>query len=149
MRAKTYFKKCLRINERIDDLVEESERLRALAERCTASYSSEPRGGGAEADKRLATVAKIIELERKLNREIDRYADMKISIFDIVAELPDERHRDILTMRYSYGLSWGEVARRIHYGKTQTWEMHNAALAAVQPHLDAALAAKKEKNARF
>ena len=49
--AKDLFTKCRRVEKRIDAKIEERARSRALGERVTASYSSEPRGGSGPTSK--------------------------------------------------------------------------------------------------
>ena len=136
MTALEIFKKCRRTDSHISALVEQQERLRSLAERTTASYSDVPRGGTAYRSKLEDTAIKIVELEREINRKIDRLVDLKAVACHLLEALTDDRERDVLTLRYLNGYTWGEVARHVYYGRTQVWRLHRSAIDHIQSALD-------------
>ncbi len=69
MTAKEYLMRYRNLDAKIDAKLERITRLRALAEKRTATYSDMPRGGGAD---RYEIVARIADMERELDADIDR-----------------------------------------------------------------------------
>lgn len=115
------------IERRINRLIDEKAAWNAKAMATTSSFSDIPRSGGG-ADKIQTTVEKIIEIEEKLDHEIDAMADLRNGIEAAVEKLEDGRLRDVMRYRYIDGMKWEQIAVEMHYSYMQVCRFHGRAL---------------------
>ena len=115
------------IERRINRLIDEKEAWNAKATATTSSFSDMPRSGGGS-DKIQTTVEKIIEIEEKLDHEIDALVDLRNRIETAVEKLEDGRLRDVMRYRYIDGMKWEQIAVEMHYSYMQVCRLHGKAL---------------------
>lgn len=115
------------IERRINRLIDEKAAWNAKAMATTSSFSDIPRSGGG-ADKIQTTVEKIIEIEEKLDHEIDAMADLRNRIEAAVERLESEKLRDIMRYKYIDGLKFEEIAVTMHLDHRWVRRLHNRAL---------------------
>lgn len=115
------------IERRINRLIDEKAAWNAKATATTSSFSDMPRSGGGS-DKIQTTVEKIIEIEEKLDHEIDALADLRNRIETAVERLEDGRLRDVMRYRYIDGMKWEQIAVEMHYSYMQVCRLHGKAL---------------------
>lgn len=135
--AKTFFRGCLRIEKRITGKCDEIERVRLMAERVTASYSDEPRGGSGPTSQVANAVARYVDMERELQGDVDRMAEYKRFAQSVIAQLADDRYRDLLTWRYFSRWSWMRIAAAFDVDVKWVYKLHGRALVEAQYVLDA------------
>ena len=109
------------IERRINRLIDEKAAWNAKATATTSSFSDMPRSGGGS-DKIQTTVEKIIEIEEKLDREIDALVEAAVE------KLEDGRLRDVMRYRYIDGMKWEQIAVEMHYSYMQVCRLHGKAL---------------------
>lgn len=115
------------IERRINRLIDEKAAWNAKATATTSSFSDMPRSGGGS-DKIQTTVEKIIEIEEKLDHEIDALVDLRNRIGAAVEKLEDGRLRDVMRYRYIDGMKWEQIAVEMHYSYMQVCRLHGKAL---------------------
>ena len=115
------------IERRINRLIDEKAAWNAKATATTSSFSDMPRSGGGS-DKIQTTVEKIIEIEEKLDHEIDAFVDLRNRIEAAVEKLEDGRLRDVMRYRYIDGMKWEQIAVEMHYSYMQVCRLHGKAL---------------------
>ena len=115
------------IERRINRLIDEKAAWNAKATATTSSFSDMPRSGGGS-DKIQTTVEKIIEIEEKLDHEIDALVDLRNRIEAAVERLEDGRLRDVMRYRYIDGMKWEQIAVEMHYSYMQVCRLHGKAL---------------------
>lgn len=115
------------IERRINRLIDEKAAWNAKATATTSSFSDMPRSGGGS-DKIQTTVEKIIEIEEKLDHEIDALVDLRNRIEVAVEKLEDGRLRDVMRYRYIDGMKWEQIAVEMHYSYMQVCRLHGKAL---------------------
>ena len=109
-------------------LMEEKERLLALATKVTPSYSGEAKGSGS--GSRVESAAeKIIQCEEEINRAIDCAVDLRSEIKGAIATVPDWKLREILTRRYILGQKWEQVAWEMSMEFRWVLRLHGMAIA--------------------
>jgi len=126
-RVKHYLAQALQLDSRIDSKLEQVWALRALAAKTSSTMSGMPRNAP-NVQTMEAIVAKIVDLETEINRDIDTLVDLKR---DIVAAIKGVRHPDqqvVLEMRYLCGLSWPQIAERTGYSVRHVHTLHGQAL---------------------
>ena len=109
-------------------LMEEKERLLALATNVTPSYSGEAKGSGS-GDRMGAAVDKIVQCEEEINRAIDEAVDLRAEIKSAINALPDTRLRELLVRRYLLGQKWEQVAWEMHLEFRWVLRLHGMAIA--------------------
>lgn len=115
------------IERRINRLIDEKAAWNAKATATTSSFSDMPRSGGGS-DKIQTTVEKIIEIEEKLDHEIDALVDLRNRIEAAAEKLEDGRLRDVMRYRYIDGMKWEQIAVEMHYSYMQVCRLHGKAL---------------------
>lgn len=136
MTARDYLSQARVLDQAINARLERIARLRALVSGRAARTDGMPRGGAGSAGSTFfdwtETVVKIDEMERALDRDIDRLIDLKREIAEVIAAVPDMRYRTLLEYRYLCGWSWARIARAMHYGEDWVRHAHGWALKQVR-----------------
>ncbi len=130
LNAKAFLKQAYRLNELIDSNLAELENLKSLSTSVSgANYGAERVQGGNLPGSRIeGIVLKIIDLEREIQAEIDRYIDLKKSIRESINEIQNQNEKLILRYRYVELLSWSEIQRKMNLEETQVFTLHRKAL---------------------
>ena len=131
MTAKQYLQQSFRLNAKIDADLLEVERLRALATSVSSPDLSQDRvQTGTVSDRIGNTVAKIIDLEREINAEIDRFVDLKREIRERIDKVASEDFRIILQKRYLNFQKWEQIAVDLNYTYRHVTRLHGEAIQA-------------------
>ena len=130
MTARDYLSQARVLDQAINARLERIARLRALVNGRAARTDGMPRGG--TGIDWTDTVVKIDEMERALDRDIDRLIDLKREIAEAIAAVPDMRYRTLLEYRYLCGWSWRRIARTMNYSEDWTRHAHGRALQMVR-----------------
>ena len=75
-----------------------------------------------------AYIVKNNELVEKMLQARYRRLSTYSEIFQAIEEVPDERERQVLTLRYIKGLKWEEIAVEMHVEWAQVHRIHARAL---------------------
>jgi len=119
------------VDARINQELEEQARLRELATQITPQTRFS--GGGGEVSDRVGkTVAKIIDLENKINDDIDTLIDLKEEIKAVIKTIDDETLQLILLMRYVNHNKWEPIAEKLHRDIRWVQRLHGRALEKVK-----------------
>jgi hypothetical protein len=130
MTAKRYLQQAKRLNARIDANLLEVERLRALATSISSvDLSREGVRTSGTPDRTGNVVAKIVDLEKEINAEIDGFVDLMREIRERIDAMDDDDLRLILKKRYLNFQKWERIA--IDMDLTYQWvhRLHKRALA--------------------
>lgn len=125
-----YLSRYRRLNARIDRLLEEKSRWWERAFKITPTLSQAP-GGGGSGSPIERPMDKVDELERKITQAIDELADIRAEIEDVLGQLEDDTLRELMEYRYIDGLTWEQVAEKMHYSWRHTCRLHGEALAKI------------------
>jgi len=125
---KQYLLRYRQAEREVQLLMEEKERLLALATKVTPSYSGETRSSGS-GDRVGAAVDKIVQCEEEINRAIDRAVGLRTEIKGAIATVPDWKLREILTRRYILGQKWEQVAWEMSLEFRWVLRLHGMAIA--------------------
>lgn len=127
MTAKEYLSRYRWQNDRINAKVEQVAELRRKAQ-TVSSGSSDGSHGSTPYDRIGEITARIVDLEREINEDIDRSIDVQREIRAAITTVPDERLRHLLELRYINCLTLEEIARRMDYSYKQICRLHGKAL---------------------
>lgn len=126
MTAKEYLSRYRTLNSEINAKLEQKQQLFELA--ASVAPSNTHGASGNVSDKVGRTVAKLLDLEREINADIDRLVDLRREIEAAIAGVPDERLRTLLELRYVNGLTFEQISRRMDYSFSQIRRLHKKSL---------------------
>ena len=127
MTTKEYLSRYRWQNDRINAKLEQVAELRRKAQ-TVCSGSSDGTHSSTPYDRIGEITARIVDLEREINEDIDRSIDVQREIRAAIATVPDERLRHLLELRYINCLTLEEIARRMDYSYKQICRLHGKAL---------------------
>ena len=130
MTAKQYLQQAYRLNELINSDLAELEQLRVLATSVSSpNLSGMPSGGSRNTEPAFVrAIGKIIDLEKVIDAEIDRFVDLKKEIRTVINQVPDNSQKLVLKLRYIQFLKWESVAAEMDLSLKQVHRIHNEAL---------------------
>ena len=134
MNAQDYLKRAHRIYELIESLKDELAEVRMLADSIASPVLSDlPKAPSRSSDPPYVRyVMKIVELEGKIEAEIENYLKIKDEIRNVINEVADNEERLLLRYRYINFLEWDDIAERMHIATRTAHRIHGAALLRVK-----------------
>lgn len=127
MTTKEYLSRYRWQNDRINAKLEQVAELRRKVQ-TVCSGSSDGSHSSTPYDRIGEITARIVDLEREINEDIDRSIDVQRGILSAISTVPDERLRHLLELRYINCLTLEEIARRMDYSYKQICRLHGKAL---------------------
>lgn len=124
---KEYLQKIKKLDVCIDSMCEEVNRLRAMAESQAIKLDDKVQTSGSK-DLISSNVAKIVDLERSINSNIDRFVDYKKEVLEKLQALDNADYYSILYLRYFKYLEFNEISVEMHYSYRHTLRIHGWAL---------------------
>ena len=121
-------KRYINLDREIDRKLEEVARLRSKLTRVTEVFTAEPRGGGSIYGKTEEILAKIVDLEKEIDADVDRLVAVRDSIKSIIEAVEDDRERLLLQYRYLDGRTFEWIAAKMNYSWRQIHRLHSQAL---------------------
>ncbi len=131
MTAKEYLSQYKDLNDSINAKLEQVAELRRKAQ-TVCSGSSNGSHTSAPYDRIGELTAKIVDMERAINEDIDRSIDLQREIRTAIAAVPEARLRTLLEYKYINLLTLDETAVRMNYSYPQICRLHGKALTAVK-----------------
>lgn len=138
MKAKQYLRQAYRLNELINSDLEELAQLKALSESVPSmNLSGMPSPGTKNTEPSFVRcINKIVDLEKIINDEIDRFVDLKKEIRCVINNVADQNERLVLRYRYIEFLKWEAVASKIDLSLKHVHRIHASALQNVKVPFD-------------
>ena len=127
-------KDCLRrircLDVHIDQKIKELESLRAAAVRIGgANYARDPVSGGHKQEAGYTNVVeRMVDLEREIEAEIDRFADERHETINRIQSLDNPTYADILFQRYVEYKPLYQIAKEMRYSYSHTRRIFGKAL---------------------
>lgn len=128
MTAKAYLSQSLRLNQRINSKLEQIQSLWELATKCTPFLTRMPKTPNQDGSLMADTVLKIIDLEKELQKDIDRLVDLKKEIMAVVMAVDNMECQTLLEQRYLCFKSWEQIAVDMGYNVRHVYRLHDEAL---------------------
>lgn len=131
MTAKEYLSQYRSLNDNINAKLEQVAELRRKA-RTVSSGSSDGTHSSTPRDRIGEITARIVDMEREINEDIDRSVDLQREIRAAIAAVPEMRLRTLLEYKYINLLTLEETAVRMNYSYKQICRLHGQALLQVR-----------------
>ena len=125
---KRYLLRYQDIDDEIAALIEERAVWRERATKITASTGG-TKGGGSEQRTMENAAIKCAQISTEIDRKISEAAAARREIRSCINRVRDPRFRRLLRLHYISGLTFEEVAERMHYSCRWILKLHGQALA--------------------
>ena len=134
MTAKKYLEQAYTLDHRINSRLEQLSSLKALATRTTGilrqdAVKTTPDAG---AHSREEIIAKIIDMEKEIDAEIDRLVDLKREIYQVIGQVENPVYQTLLELRYLSFRTWDEIGAEMNYTRSTLMKYHKQALKEVE-----------------
>ena len=130
MTAKEYLQQAYRLDQKINSDIEEVNALRGMAvsvfpQQLVADRVQTSRRGDAPY---VRSLEKIMEMEDRINTEIDLLVDLKDEIRGIITTVGNTDERMVLRYRYVHNYTWEQIANELHVDARTVRRWHGNAL---------------------
>ena len=109
-------------------LCERAQRYRDLAMRATGRVSAVRLGGTSRRSKVEDNVLAMMDVEKELKQQLDELMRATREVERRISLMTDERYHAVLQLRYLCGMSWEEVARKLHFSVRWVHKLHGEGL---------------------
>ena len=113
---------------RIDSKLEQLNFLNELATKCTATISAMPRSPKQTMSAMADTVAKIVDLQKEIDRDIQHLIDIKRQIGASIKAVDNQECQTLLELRFLCAYTWEEIAIKMGFSIQHTYRMRDRAL---------------------
>jgi Protein of unknown function (DUF1492). len=129
MKVKEYLHQAYRLDKRIQSDIEEMECLREMATSVSSPSWDEKVQTSRNIDaKFVRCLERIIDLESKINAEVDNLVALKEQIRCVINEVADTDERMVLRYRYVHNFTWEQIGDELNADRTTVYRWHNTAL---------------------
>ena len=129
--AKAYLAQIRQTDRTIRRLCDARFSLRSSLYSIGAPLSGMP-GGHGDPDRTGRTIARLDELDRRIDAYVDELVARKQEAFERIRRLPELAEQDVLIARYIQLKSWQAIAREMHYSENAIFKLHGRALSSFE-----------------
>lgn len=129
--SKKYLQQIRLYDSHISTKLEELQHLKEMVAKITPTLKDDVVSGGGSQDKLADAVAKIVDLEAEVDRDIDRYVDAKREVSGTLDRLTDPDQVKVLHMRYVQHKTWEQIACDMSMTYRNVCYIHGKGLQAV------------------
>lgn len=131
MTVKEYLGQAYRLDQRINSKLEQLESLNSLATKCTSTLTGMPKNPSRSTSMMADAVAKIVDLQAEINRDIDLLVDLKCEMVRVIKNVEHAEYQTLLELRYLCFKTWEQIAVDMNYSIDNVYRIHRKALCAV------------------
>ncbi|WP_026499310.1 DUF1492 domain-containing protein [Butyrivibrio sp. WCD2001] len=129
MTPKDYLHQAYRLDQKISSDLEEVAALHEMTSSVTTPQLSERVQTSKKNDAAFVrTMEQIIELEERINREIELLMKLKREIRDIISSVKDTDERMVLKYRYVHNYTWEQIGTELNADARTVRRWHGNAL---------------------
>lgn len=129
--VKAYLKRVKLYDTHINNKMEELDRLNAMVRKITQTLRDDAGGGSRSQDKIGDAVARIVDLQKEINKEIDRFVDCRNEVCESLNVIQNQRYFDVLYKRYVLFKTWPQIAEDMDFKDERgVYKLHGRALQA-------------------
>lgn len=126
--AKNYLMRAYRVDQRIENKLEQIALLNDLATKATVTYSDMPGSPNRNIHKMEDVIVKIIDIKTEIHADMLELVDLKKETMDCIKRVEDPELQLILELRYLSYMSWERIAEELGYGIDNVFKLHRKAL---------------------
>ena len=129
MKVKEYLHQAYRLDKRIQSHIEEMECLKEMATSVSSPRWDEKVQTSRNSEGNFVRcLERIMDLERRINAEIDNLVALKEQIRCVISEVADTDERMVLRYRYVHNLTWEQIGDELNADRTTVYRWHNQAI---------------------
>ncbi len=128
MDAKEYLKLAWKVDQQIDDKIEQINILKELSEKTTAVLSDMPGKSTRNIHSREEVIARMMDSEESLNQEVLKLIEIRENVRAAIAGVENVECRMLLEERYLCYHGWNEIAEDMGYSLDNVYKLHRKAL---------------------
>ena len=128
MEAKEYLKLAWKVDQQIDDKIEQINILKELSEKTTAVLSDMPGKSTRNIHSREEVIARMMDSEESLNQEVLKLIEISENVRAAIAGVENVECRMLLEERYLCYHGWNEIAEDMGYSLDNVYKLHRKAL---------------------
>lgn len=132
MTTKEYLSQAYRLDQRINSKLEQVASLNELATKCTSTLSGMPRNPNRGITTMSDAVAKIVDLQAEINRDIDHLVDMKRDMVRAIKGMNNTEYQTLLELRYLCFKTWEQIAVDMGYNVRHVYRIHDEAVSSLK-----------------
>ena len=130
--VKDYLGQAYRIDQRINSKIEQVSSLHSLATKATSTITYMPGSPNRNLHRMEDVIAKIIDLESEINKDIDQLVELKANIMKLIRGVGNPEYQTLLELRYLCYKPWEQIAVDMGYSINNLFKMHRKALASLE-----------------
>lgn len=115
------------LKERIQNNLDEVERLRSCMVRVTVAYKDAPGWDRKQSDQNVI-LTEIEKLTNHIKADTNNLNEAFYEAERLINELEDVNEARVLRYKYIYGNSWEEMEEKMNYSRATLWRFHRKAL---------------------
>lgn len=127
MTTKEYLGQAYRLDQRINSKLEQIASLNELATKCTGVLTGMPRNPNRGTSTMADAVAKIVDLQAEINRDIDRLVDLKREMVRLIKAVDNTEYQTLLELRYLCFKTWEQIAVDMGYSIQHIYRLREKA----------------------
>jgi len=131
MTAKQYLMRVTSADQMINSKLEQIETLRNMASMGSKLMTDMPGSPNRNIHRMENTIVKIVELEKEINRDIDKLVDLKTEVYAVINAIKNAEYKTLLEQRYLCDRDWKDIAKYMKYNERYVYKLHGKALEAV------------------
>lgn len=128
MTAREYLSQAHRLDQRIDAKIAQVATLNELATKCSSTLTGMPRNPNHGTSTMADAVAKIVDLQAEINRDIDHLVDLKREMVSVIKAVENIEQQILLEKRYLCYQTWEQIAVDMGYSVRQLYRLHDESL---------------------
>lgn len=132
MTAKEYLTRAYRIDQRINSKLEQVLSLRSLAEKASVTLTGTPTGKGGKPNFMEDTIAKMVDLEAVIDKDLRHLVDTKHEIVTIIKCVEPVELQTLLELRYLSFKTWEQIAVEMNFDRRHVTRLHGKALLEIE-----------------
>ncbi len=128
MTAREYLGQLWELDRKIQQCMRQVEELKQAATGISAMTAGERVQTSGKSDRISSMVGQYVDLQQRIEAMIAQYMEKKTEILGQILDVKDDRHEEILFMRYVQGKSFDTIADELGYTYKWISHLHSQAL---------------------
>ena len=130
--ARNYLMRAYRIEQRIENKLEQISHLNDMATKATSIISDMPGSPNRNIHRMEDGIVKIVDIKAEIHADMLELVDLKKEIMDSIKGVADPELQLILELRYLNYMSWEQIAAELGFGIDNVFRLHREALQSMQ-----------------
>lgn len=130
--AKAYLKQVKLFDTHINNKLAELGRLKDMLLKITSTLKDDVVSGSRDQDKLGSGVARIIDLQKEIDKAVDEFVDKKQEIRAVVDKIEDADQLDVIYKKYFLYESFEQIACEMHMTYRNVCYIHGRALESIE-----------------